>query len=138
MCVCVCVCVCLWPPVSIPLPNYEVVGLQAQSVDITDLGSVHPSSKFSSPPTSKMHASDETIKTKDGKWVHLWPPVWSIRPNQQHRHYVLILFFNPNKLQTTMTRDEIYKLQHFCVPVYILYFLCCINVLYACCICCVA
>ena len=45
---CVC-CVCCWPPVSIPLPNYEVVGLQPQAVDITNLGSVHPPSKFQDP-----------------------------------------------------------------------------------------
>ena len=31
-----------------------------QEVDIPYLGYVHPPSKFSSPPTSKMHASDET------------------------------------------------------------------------------
>ena len=42
-------CVCCWPLVSIPLPNYEVVGLQPQAVDITNLGSVHPPSKFQDP-----------------------------------------------------------------------------------------
>ena len=36
------VCVCLWPPVTTPCPNYEVVGFQPQAVDIPDLGSVHP------------------------------------------------------------------------------------------------
>ena len=33
--------VCFWPPVSIPCPNYEVVGFKYQEVDITDLGYVN-------------------------------------------------------------------------------------------------
>ena len=74
---CVCVCVCFWPPVSIPCPNYELVGFQPQAVDIPDLGSVHPPSTFSIPPTLKMHASDETIRTKDRLWAHGRPPVWA-------------------------------------------------------------
>ena len=65
-----CMYVCFWPPVSIPCPNYEAVGFQPQAVDIPDLGSVNPLSTFSSPPTLKMHASDETKRTKDRQWAH--------------------------------------------------------------------
>ena len=53
-----------WLPVSIPCPNYEVVGFQHQAVDIPNLGSVHPFITFSSPPISKMYANDKTIKNK--------------------------------------------------------------------------
>ena len=33
--------VCFWPSVSIPYPNYEVVGFQPQAVYITKLGSAY-------------------------------------------------------------------------------------------------
>ena len=72
------VCVFFWPLVSIPFPNYEVVGLQPQSVDIPALVSVHPPSKFSTPPTSKMHSSDNTRQTTDRQWLHLWPILWHL------------------------------------------------------------
>ena len=41
--------VCFLPPVSIPLPNYEMMGLQPHAGDITELGSVHPPSTLSIP-----------------------------------------------------------------------------------------
>ena len=65
-----CVCV-LWPPVSVPCPNYEVVRLKSQIVDTPDLGYAHTPSTFSIPPTSKIHASDDTKLTKDRQWAHL-------------------------------------------------------------------
>ena len=64
--VCYDVCVCFWPPVSKPCPNYKVVVFQPHPLDIPDLSSLHPPSKFSSPPKSKIHASDKTRLTKDG------------------------------------------------------------------------
>ena len=62
------VCVCCWPPVSIPCPNYEVVGFQPQAVDINDLGYVHPPSTFTITPMLNMHDSDKTRLTKDRQW----------------------------------------------------------------------
>ena len=43
------VCVWVWSPVSIPCPNYEVVGFQPQGVDIPNLGSAYHHWFFSSP-----------------------------------------------------------------------------------------
>ena len=60
-----------WPPVNLPWLSYEVVGFQTQAFDTTDLGSVHILSEFSIPPTSKMHAGDETKLTKDRQWAHI-------------------------------------------------------------------
>ena len=78
-----CVCVCVsWTPAIIPCPNYEVVGFQPQAVDISVLGYVRPPSKFSIPPTLKMHAGDNTRQTKDRQWAYLWYPVWSVRMSQ--------------------------------------------------------
>ena len=54
-----CVCV-VWTPVSITYLYNEVVGFQPNAVHAPDLGSMHPPSTFSSPPTSKMDACDET------------------------------------------------------------------------------
>ena len=71
-----CVGVCFWPPVSIPWPDYEVMGFQPQPVDIPDLGYVHPPSIFSSPPTSKMHENDGVRQTKNIKWAHWRSSVW--------------------------------------------------------------
>ena len=73
---------CCWLPVSIPCPNYKVVGFQHQTVDIPYLGYVHPSSNFSSTPESKMHASDKKMRTEDRQSEHGRPLVWASRyPN---------------------------------------------------------
>ena len=58
-------------PVSLPCPNYEMVGLQPHAVDASELGSVYAPSEFSITPTSKMHASDNKKQNKDRKWAHL-------------------------------------------------------------------
>ena len=40
---------CFWPPVNIACPNYEVVGLQPQTVDNPNLGSSYPHLFFKPP-----------------------------------------------------------------------------------------
>ena len=58
--------VCVFrPPFSIPCLDYEVVGFQTQAVDITNLGSVHTLSAFSSSSTPKIHAINKTELIKD-------------------------------------------------------------------------
>ena len=52
-----------------------MVGFQPQAVDILDLGSVHPPSKFSISPKN-MYASENKVLTKDRQWEHLRQPVW--------------------------------------------------------------
>ena len=63
-----------------------------------------PPDKFSSPPTSKMYASDKEKRTKDIQWAHLRPPV-SIAQALIH---VLQLLFNPIGTDENDTRRMIH------------------------------
>ena len=72
VCVCVYVCVCVWKPASTACPNYEMVGLQSQAVDITNLGSAYPHCLFNPPPMPKMHGRNETNQTKERQWSHYY------------------------------------------------------------------